>query len=1698
MCVMGRIIGVFLLGLYALVNSAVWIPAFAQSSAGDQIENVAYLNYTQNGYSVRRRTNAARFTIVPRPTDSEIRFYRYAPGFDSAKRVNLVETRYQPVGNDSVPFQPIGPFAPFQGADLDLSQPIPVAQVENYLGNDIAIVSVEDAGYNLNPNQAETLQLVLQPGTPSAVRLELTENGPNSSEFFGYIPIGTASDRGTGFSLNLTPGSRLTGASTDQYNATDVSSNLIFISGNGRIFDALSQAPINGAKVSIFNAETGAPAEVYGRDTIAQYPAEVFTGADVRDSAGELYTMQPGEFFFPFLKRGRYTVLVDPPANYVFPSLVSSPARPGEDTGSQKLSLDAKGLTFELTHNGALSIRVPVDPVTDVIVEKHVDRETAAIGDYVSYTVDVTNRGDSDSYVMLRDVAPKGFRIEEAFLQTASGAVPLAVNRRDGRTTDFDLGRLAVGETRQLVYVMQIVPGAQVGRQTNRIFLLDGRQNIASNVAQADIMVREDLLRTTGTITGSVSLGSCAPEADRKKSMPGLAGVQIYLETGDYVTTDTRGKFHFQNVLPGTHVVQIDDHTLPNGYELVLCEQTSRAAGSSRARFVELNGGTVQNVRFTAQKLAADPIQSTAPEIALHAQDQSPSETATHKGHAYDIGWLNQQDNSTSWIYPTEHDVLATPSLDLGIKHASNLRAELVLNGAEMIGNRQVDRLVSSDAQRVLSRWQNVDLQEGENRIDVALVSKSGQTVERLSRTLTYTAKIVQVEYLPTESLLVADGKTSPSIALKFMDAAGRAVHAGRIVGIDIAPPYRLYQENRLDETLGLTTSIAAGGGVTVGAGGIARVELDPTYLSGSVDLSVGLESGRIERISAFLSATQRPWIVVGLAEGSVGVGANPGTRNDDDPLLDDEDPYGDGRIALYARGTLGDDWNLTLGIDTDKRRGDEDSAFNLSVDPTASFTQYGDATYQQQAAPSRYPVYAKLERDQFQVTFGDFQTGLNRTELARYTRQLSGLYLTQTTDRYGLSVFAAETNQRFQRVEQAADGTSGPYTLQGGPIIVQSERIRIETRDRFRPDRILNTRTLIRYLEYDIDYASGEVIFSAPISASDSDFNPNLVVFEYESQRAIARDITAGGRGELRFLDADLVVGASVIQQGASGSNQTETDLLAGLDVAYRLNASTRLRAEYASTDLAEAAIPTDGPIQDALFVELNHQSRHGSVIAYLREQNTGFGLGQLTPATQDVRRYGVMASRQMTPKDNPETGERTLRALQLEAYNETNLSTDDNRSVGRLNFTQSSQSLSWDTGLTYAGEDYNDGTKRDSVLLTNGVRKHVSDAGLTLIARHEQPIGNTDDVAAFPQRTLLGLDKTLTQKATLNLRHEISKGPDISGQISRAGLTLTPWTGSNIRTDLERFSAQSRDQLAANFGLDQAFVIDEAWSAGLGFAQRFDLDSADTGLTPLPVSPLAPIGATASVSQYGSEAFQSGYAGLAYRTPAVFASARAEYRTDDTGARYTLAASTARQMSDALTFAGTLRYTHNAQDDAPDNDQIDARLGLAYRPDDDAFILYNRLDLRADKRVSQQENWKLINNLSAYKTVSNRTELGLFLGTKYAETTLLDQQYSGWTHLVGADLRRDIGQRWDIGVSGSALYAANSRTRDYGYGASLGYSPTKNIWLAAGYNFDGVKDDDFAASEFARSGPFIKLRMRFDEDTVEAALDRILRNNQ
>jgi hypothetical protein len=67
------------------------------------------------------------------------------------------------------------------------------------------------------------------------------------------------------------------------------------------------------------------------------------------------------------------------------------------------------------------------------------------------------------------------------------------------------------------------------------------------------------------------------------------------------------------------------------------------------------------------------------------------------------------------------------------------------------------------------------------------------------------------------------------------------------------------------------------------------------------------------------------------------------------------------------------------------------------------------------------------------------------------------------------------------------------------------------------------------------------------------------------------------------------------------------------------------------------------------------------------------------------------------------------------------------------------------------------------------------------------------------------------------------------------------------------------------------------------------------------------------------------------------------------------------------------------------------------------------------------------------------------------------------------------------------AALHSWESNVMDYSAGIDVGTTFAKNVWISVGYNFAGFRDDDFSASRHTAQGPYLKIRIKADQDTFK-----------
>ncbi len=551
---------------------------------------------------------------------SNIGFLRYAPmnasGEGKTTRVNI--TQCQGVNHYEPSFS-----SGASGSLAYLPADYPLEATSHFVIGEPLFIQVTDQSRNLSATQLDILPVtVTNPGKkPDSQIILISETGPDTGEFIGFVNTGDEAPSPGDCRVAVSKGDQL----VVSYN-NEVAASAALVDPYGVVFDSVSGLRLDGVRVRIVDAATGNPAAVFADDG-SPYPDTVITGSSV--SAGALtYDFAPGEFRFPLVAAGQsYRLLVDQlPPGYVAPTALpdahfSSGNVPG---GPYVVGAGSRQDDFPVPVGPPVRVDIPVDAANSgLFVIKSASSNSAAIGDFMAYRVQVINTlsGSALSRVQLQDKLPPGFRYRPGTLKVDDRPAPDPDISGDGRSLSLNLGTLAAQAAFSVSYVTEISAATPPGEAQNIAWAKSG--SVISNQARAVVAVREDLMRSRAVLAGRVfSVESC-DAADITAGQP-VEGARIYLESGRYVLTDERGRWHFDDIRPGSHVLQLDKNGLPAHAEILSCEKHTRTAGSAQSQFVDVQGGTLWQSDFYIRK--HKPLHYALSEISEQAALQLRSE----------------------------------------------------------------------------------------------------------------------------------------------------------------------------------------------------------------------------------------------------------------------------------------------------------------------------------------------------------------------------------------------------------------------------------------------------------------------------------------------------------------------------------------------------------------------------------------------------------------------------------------------------------------------------------------------------------------------------------------------------------------------------------------------------------------------------------------------------------------------------------------------------------------------------------------------------------------------------------------------------------------------------------------------------------------------------------------------------------------
>jgi uncharacterized repeat protein (TIGR01451 family) len=1699
--------------------------AFAQVGGGAQVRtvtNIAEASWDADGSTQRISSNPIRFDVSALPASPpSLKVYRRTNGSGSQIVYRAPQCGVAPGPIQLLRSTAIAGVVP-QGQAVSTVSTATVKQADQLRGGEPLFFEVTALSANLDPNAIDLLTVALTSAEGDRETLTVFETAANSGVFAGVIETMRIPPKLVQEDCRLSVGqdSRITVAaikpgSAEVMISVDVS---VLVDPFGVVFDSETGAPVDGARVALVDADTGAPATVFAEDGVTAWPSVVISGQPVTDASGRSVPMGPGEFWFPLTTQGRFRLRVDPPSPYTAPSKapreVIAQAR-RSDGRPYVVREGSFGDVFVLDDPTPFEVDIPVDqPGQDLGLTKSASRTRAGPGDLVFYTVTVGNPDPARvrRAVTLVDTPSRWLRLRADSIRVdGRNVAKLVTISPDGRQFSLALGDIPAAGSLRVTYAMSVRPDAPSGRVLNDVLARDALGREFRTNAALDL--ERDGIGERMTIIGRITAGSCRlPEKERV----GIGGVRVMLEDGSYAVTDPDGRYHFEGVVPGTHVVQVARVTLPEGARMVDCSRSTRNAGSALSRFAIGQGGSLVVADFhavlppgaegpkPAAASAAAPVPApaaSAPAAAAHeaapapatGADTAPAKVNTPSNTVTDF--VAMGDGEDGFIVPAPDANPRAPAIRVAVRHRGGQSVELLVDGKPVNPNA-FDGVQNPDGLFAVSTWRAVPLLGDKTVLEARIINSFGEVSKTFTREVFFTRAPAKVEFLPAQSTLVADGRTRPVLAIRVLDRNGRPLREGIAGAFTLNAPYQSAEQ--IDrQQLNQLTGMAPGGArwVVEGSEGIARIELAPTMVSGALRLGFTFDDGEVVRrqeLEAWIEPGAVEWTIIGLGEGTIG--ARSVARNMERAGQFDSDLGDDARVALYAKGRVLGKYLLTLAYDSAKQRSDTNVLG--AIDPQAYYTVFGDGSARQFDAASRDKLYVRIETATFYALYGDFQTAFNQTRLANYNRTATGVKGEARFGGFRAQGFAARISSRFQRQEIQGQGITGPYSLASRRILPNSERVTIEVRDRFRSELIVSVRELVRFTDYDIDLLSGTIRFAAPVLSRDENLNPQFIVIEFETDGAGKPEMNAGVRADWTTANGKLRLGATAISDAGledRNGDALRTDLGA-VDLLARIGNNTEIRAEFGMSR-------REGNVSQGWLVEAQHQTGKLDVLAYARHVDAEYGIGQQNAAERGRRKIGLDGRVLFT--DNL--------SFIGSLWQDESLTDPARRRAAQGQFVLTRQSTDLRIGLVHFEDRLTNGGNASSTVLEAGATQRLLGNRLELSVGTAIALGKAESLD-LPARHRIGARYALTQDIRLVANYELSEGETLKARQLRGGIEVAPWQGGKVSTSVGQDTiSENGARTFAAFGIAQTLAVTPSLTIDATVdGNRTIGGNPGTGGIINAAQPPASGGQLTGPQAF--EDFTAATIGAAWRKDRWSLALRGELRDGESADRRGVTFGAIRQLGEGSLVGSGATWTRATSEGGAATEIMDASIAFAHRPSDSPLAMLGRIEYRSDRVTGavageaegagrtalvvdgNAASKRLVASVSANWSPRGaddddaevrRHELSLFVGGRYSLDRFEGEEFEGTSVLVGADGRIGIGEHFELGASATVRTNITDGETRVSYGPTLGVVPAKGVLVTVGYNVEGFRDRDFGAARNTEKGVFASVRVKVDADT-------------
>ena len=615
--------------VFVLFLLATTLPVLAVET-GDILDGDATVHYRYNG-QLLSKTDSSPFVVefagdqAPGApgTPAAVDVWGPVPSSNSDKDLSLSQSECSN-GNSSIVETELS-YA--NGSALSLPSSIPSQQSDVFKAGNPLLIRIIDLDENIDNSQIDTVTVTLTSTNPSDTEeLVLRETTTDSGEFVGIIQTSASdSSSANNCDLALTSASILAINYQDQQDQEDSLNKLLKFDPYSRVFNAYTGDLIDGVTVRLIDNNTGQLAQVYGDDGTSNFPAEIISGSNVQDSSGKSYDFPTGSYRFPYVTNGDYRIEVNNSFAFRFPSQTNDQVIQTLPTAPYLLTNLSRGLN-NTTQNLLLNADIPLDPLSDrILLDKSSSRTTAGIGDYVPFTIKLTNIESDITNIQLVDTLPAGLKFIAGSLKVNNDISDQVTVSDNGQIITLNFPTLGSLEVVNISYVTQVSATAN-GKLTNQAEIQ--HPILKSNIATAMIQIQDDFMREHAQVFGRIILDDCAGNLDAE----GLSGVRLLMEDGRYVVSDEEGQWHFEGIAPGAHVIQLDTTTLPPYLELSTCDGEFFHAGQSYSQFIDLQPGTLWRADFHVQPRKperGDVLQTLLNELEPLSEEEKSSNLST-------------------------------------------------------------------------------------------------------------------------------------------------------------------------------------------------------------------------------------------------------------------------------------------------------------------------------------------------------------------------------------------------------------------------------------------------------------------------------------------------------------------------------------------------------------------------------------------------------------------------------------------------------------------------------------------------------------------------------------------------------------------------------------------------------------------------------------------------------------------------------------------------------------------------------------------------------------------------------------------------------------------------------------------------------------------------------------------------------------